>query len=800
MPASPVLIPQRPGEEVPPSQIQVQGPFSDELTKPKFVAPQVRENGYGGPGHAILAFANNFLQGASQGRLRQFQESEVSKRGHERNFDSTVQHIMDSPNYTADFKEKIYQQALATKASAGIAALGKGKGGKNEHPLIGLARGVFGSVIGPAENKDHADIGPEHVSDLLSQMHAPENQFRLDEAVGQAGQKLKALGDTLEAGGGGKAPVYQEDLLNHKDFQAAVAPLVRQGINPAPFIQSFVNRFEPKPTAASQLKIDTDREQLAAAQAQSEYHKAQTAKLLNTPIPWNWTGADGEPKTGSVKLSATGELLDLDNKPIPAGDPRKTTGINANSGQSWTQGTYRTTDADGNIIEVPYTNLRGKGTPPPPTGQPQAPGTPAPPIASNGSIQIPAIAPGQPGIQQLAFKNNNPGNLEFRNQPGAVVGEDGRFAKFTTPEAGFHALVANIDANKLSPISLGGYIAKYAPPGENDTKAYIANAAQKLGVTPETALAQVDTNKLAAFQAGQESSTVVRQPGATIPPPIAGARIVGKRPTGSNQKSVDAPLRTLTPEEEVGLRRERLGAPTLDLDAWDYMLDKRLNVRGLGKDIQPRVDRIKHTADQIMRDWDMTAAEIQERRAALTSNKSALTKLTTQGTLIKTFEDTLLKNADLAKQLSKNYDRYDLPFANKILNTFKTGTGDTEAKNLAGQLHTMATEWAKVMAGSVSASGVPITSAKQAEDQISDAITKGQLDSFVENVIKPDAHNRTAAFDAEQRVLLNKIRGVAEAPKNTGVGKVTVQVPNGPPIDFPTQEQANAFKAAHSIR
>ncbi len=132
MPISPVYIPQPQGEQVPLSQIKTDGPFSAELTAPTFVAPQVRENGFGGPGHAILAFANNFLQGASQGRLRAMQQSEQTKKEHETNYDRVVQYIQSHPGLKQEFKDSVMEQALATKSSAGIAALGKGKGGKNE--------------------------------------------------------------------------------------------------------------------------------------------------------------------------------------------------------------------------------------------------------------------------------------------------------------------------------------------------------------------------------------------------------------------------------------------------------------------------------------------------------------------------------------------------------------------------------------------------------------------------------------------------------------------------------------------
>ncbi len=126
-----------------------------------------------------------------------------------------------------------------------------------------------------------------------------------------------------------------------------------------------------------------------------------------------------------------------------------------------------------------------------------------------GSVVIPETAPGQKG-QQLAFKNNNPGNLMFANQPGAELGEGG-FAKFKTPEDGYAAIGRQIGIDAKAGLTLEGYITKYAPAGHgnNDPVAYTKAAAAALGVDPKTPLGTVDANKLAAFQAQQESSTKV---------------------------------------------------------------------------------------------------------------------------------------------------------------------------------------------------------------------------------------------------------------------------------------------------
>lgn len=106
-----------------------------------------------------------------------------------------------------------------------------------------------------------------------------------------------------------------------------------------------------------------------------------------------------------------------------------------------------------------------------------------------------------------ASENNNPGNLEYRGQDGAT--KNGRWAQFAKPEDGYAALQDQIDIDAKRGSTLGDYIAKYAPKKENDTETYTRNAEAATGAPRDTPLARVDRDKLAAFQAKQESGTNV---------------------------------------------------------------------------------------------------------------------------------------------------------------------------------------------------------------------------------------------------------------------------------------------------
>jgi len=119
--------------------------------------------------------------------------------------------------------------------------------------------------------------------------------------------------------------------------------------------------------------------------------------------------------------------------------------------------------------------------------------------SQNGSIKL-----GSP----LAVANNNPGNLRFVGQPGAVQGKGG-FAKFSTPEAGVQAMKNLLVLRKNQGMTLSQLINSYAPPVENDTGLYIKQISSALNVPPNTPLSQIDINALARAMAKKESSTII---------------------------------------------------------------------------------------------------------------------------------------------------------------------------------------------------------------------------------------------------------------------------------------------------
>jgi hypothetical protein len=96
--------------------------------------------------------------------------------------------------------------------------------------------------------------------------------------------------------------------------------------------------------------------------------------------------------------------------------------------------------------------------------------------------------------QPRGIRNNNPGNLNFANQPGASLeaGQNARFASFDTPEEGLSALSHQLKLyDKRGINTVSSMIGKFAPPSENNTAAYINNVSKELGVSPTD---QIDVN------------------------------------------------------------------------------------------------------------------------------------------------------------------------------------------------------------------------------------------------------------------------------------------------------------------
>ena len=116
------------------------------------------------------------------------------------------------------------------------------------------------------------------------------------------------------------------------------------------------------------------------------------------------------------------------------------------------------------------------------------------------------------GMKEAGLRNNNPWNIKDMNF-GKVIGKDNRgFAQFATPEDGFDALVEKVKFNQTSPQSryygktIAQYFQMYAPSSDgNNPKGYAQDVANKLWVSVNTPISQLDPVKFAAAIAKHDS-------------------------------------------------------------------------------------------------------------------------------------------------------------------------------------------------------------------------------------------------------------------------------------------------------
>ena len=114
-----------------------------------------------------------------------------------------------------------------------------------------------------------------------------------------------------------------------------------------------------------------------------------------------------------------------------------------------------------------------------------------------------AVSEGGSGDSARGIRNNNPGNLEYSKTNPWVgqTGDDGRFAKFETPEHGIRALGRNLLSYQRQGIdTVNDIINRWAPPSDNNnTDAYIQAVCAQLGVTPDQPLDASNPDTLKAL-------------------------------------------------------------------------------------------------------------------------------------------------------------------------------------------------------------------------------------------------------------------------------------------------------------
>jgi len=200
-----------------------------------------------------------------------------------------------------------------------------------------------------------------------------------------------------------------------------------------------------------------------------------------------------------------------------------------------------------------------------------------------------------------AWRNNNPGNIEFGEfaRSRGAIGTDGRFAVFPTYEIGRRAKASLLwETSSYRDRTIASAINRYAPPFENNTNAYTAAITQALGVSANTRMSSLNLRQRDVMLDTME-------------------RVEGFRPGTENGVRMPMPTRqsvSSTPAAEfTGYRTSRgftsagqvrTSAGTR-IDVEYQVVDASTLVRATG-DLQPR-DRSQTNSDA----WiSQTAAEL----------------------------------------------------------------------------------------------------------------------------------------------------------------------------------------------
>lgn len=101
------------------------------------------------------------------------------------------------------------------------------------------------------------------------------------------------------------------------------------------------------------------------------------------------------------------------------------------------------------------------------------------------------------GMISRPNRNNNPGNLMYAGQRGAIGKDEQGFAVFDTVDSGWAALYRQIQLDAGRGFDLKGFINKYAPPSANDTNAYLQFLIDQIGINANTLLSQINVTALA---------------------------------------------------------------------------------------------------------------------------------------------------------------------------------------------------------------------------------------------------------------------------------------------------------------
>ena len=113
----------------------------------------------------------------------------------------------------------------------------------------------------------------------------------------------------------------------------------------------------------------------------------------------------------------------------------------------------------------------------------------------------------------VSQSNNNPGNLMYAGQPGASGASSSGFAIFPTYDAGYQALLNQINLDASRGLTIAQFASKYAPAEDgNDPTSYAAQLAAATGLSVNDPLSAANAGTVAqvpSSSSGTDLSSIV---------------------------------------------------------------------------------------------------------------------------------------------------------------------------------------------------------------------------------------------------------------------------------------------------
>lgn len=300
-------------------------------------------------------------------------------------------------------------------------------------------------------------------------------------------------------------PIREEEART-AELTRAAAEKGFVGVNAIPDFIKAVQDGQIKVDKTTKDLIEGNRAQRAATQTLergiSEFNVAATlhnkasqtfadavkmfGDAVGAKVPGGTTGYSGGASTGGGGTSTAPSPAAQRQTAVGSTMPGPSTGIRGS--QSVPAGGLASMRSGGNVSGAPSTDK--------PIAEV---------IAAGPGVTVVRTMDGEEQRRQGVrnWRNNNPGNIEFgpfARQMGAV-GSDGRFAVFSTLEAGTKAKEELLFGakSKYIGLSIADAIARYAPPSENNTEAYIQQVVQAIGGTPQTRMADLTSSQRKTF-------------------------------------------------------------------------------------------------------------------------------------------------------------------------------------------------------------------------------------------------------------------------------------------------------------